>query len=423
MTRFRLLALAALLLTVTFATRTPAAEQKGQPDLDKATQLKLNAKSTSDLGDIIELCESALAKGLDPANVPFAKSMLAATLVQRGTIRAESGRLDASLEDLDKAIEMDPQNPAGYEIKGAVLAKQKQYDEALAVLEKGRKMAPEAVSFPVQKARVYSAQGNRKAALEELNKAAAMEPENLGVLLLRSAIYQEMNEKQKALADMTQVLKLKPDLSMILRGRAMLLSELGKYDEAVADLEKLRKAAPKDPVTLLQLGMLYTAQKKNEKAIEALDALLADYPGEWIAYRARGDVKLNVGRRREAITDYDRAMQIQPKDAALLNNLSWVLATAPEEKLRDGKRAAVLANEACKLTAYKLPHILSTLAAAYAETGDFQEAVKWAEKAIEIGSKEHGEELKKELESYKAGKPWREAQPVQIEAQKPEEKK
>ena len=60
------------------------------------------------------------------------------------------------------------------------------------------------------------------------------------------------------------------------------------------------------------------------------------------------------------------------------------------------------------MTEYKLPHILSTLAAAYAETGDFDNAVKWSSKAVEIGDKEHDEALKKELESYKAKKPWRE---------------
>ena len=67
-----------------------------------------------------------------------------------------------------------------------------------------------------------------------------------------------------------------------------------------------------------------------------------------------------------------------------------------------------MATEACKLSDYKATYILSTLAAAYAETGDFPAAIKWSTKAVELGDKPEREELKKELASYQARKPWRE---------------
>jgi len=82
--------------------------------------------------------------------------------------------------------------------------------------------------------------------------------------------------------------------------------------------------------------------------------------------------------------------------------------------LRDGKRAIELATKACEVTDYKKPHILSTLAAAYAETGDFKTAIKWSTKAVEMGSKDEevDEQLKNELKSYQEKKPWRERQTV-----------
>ena len=119
---------------------------------------------------------------------------------------------------------------------------------------------------------------------------------------------------------------------------------------------------------------------------------------------------MNLGRRAEALADYDKCLALQPKDMTVLNNLAWLLATAPEANLRDGKRAVLLATQACRMTGYKKDFMLSTLAAAYAESGDFDNAVKWSSKAVELGAenKEYGASLKKELASYQAKKPWRE---------------
>ena len=98
-----------------------------------------------------------------------------------------------------------------------------------------------------------------------------------------------------------------------------------------------------------------------------------------------------------------------------LNNLAWVLATSPDAKLRDGKRSLKLAKRACEVTEYKEAHILSTLAAACAENGDFPEAIRWSTEAVALGNRDVDEQLAKELKSYEAGKPWREKQTAEDE--------
>ena len=80
---------AAILLAVMLSGGSAWAENEGQEDLDRATEAKLDAKTLSDLDEVIRLCESALEKGLDEENTRFANMMLGSTLVQRGSVRAK----------------------------------------------------------------------------------------------------------------------------------------------------------------------------------------------------------------------------------------------------------------------------------------------------------------------------------------------
>jgi len=193
--------------------------------------------------------------------------------------------------------------------------------------------------------------------------------------------------------------------------RANLLSTSGKYEQALADLNLLRQAMPDQTEVLLQIGALYQVTKQPQKAIEIYNHMLEVDPKNVPAYRSRADVYLSLGNQPKAIADYEEAIQIDPRNSGALNNLAWVLATSPEDKLRDGRRAIELATLASEVTEHKQAYILSTLAASYAETGDFDTTITWSQKAVELGAEELKGQLSKELESYQQHKPWREAVP------------
>ena len=118
----------------------------------------------------------------------------------------------------------------------------------------------------------------------------------------------------------------------------------------------------------------------------------------------------NHGKHAEAIADFNKALELQPENSGILNNLAWVLATSPDDKLRDADRSIQLGAKACEVTGYKAPHILSPLASGYAEKGDFETAVKWSSKAVELSTGDSKDQLRKELESYQQKKVWREKQ-------------
>lgn len=202
--------------------------------------------------------------------------------------------------------------------------------------------------------------------------------------------------------------------------------QLDRNDEALLQLEELAKAAPNEPAIQLQLAAFYIENDRTKKAIEALGRVIELDSDSTLALRMRGDLYLTTGQHAEAIEDFAAALAQEPEDSAVLNNYAWTLATSPVDKLRDGKRAIEMATKACELTDYKAAHILSTLAASYAEAGDFDKAIEWSRKAIELdrseNNGEHQEELKNELASYEAKEPFRELQQLEELAEEKSEK-
>jgi tetratricopeptide (TPR) repeat protein len=116
-----------------------------------------------------------------------------------------------------------------------------------------------------------------------------------------------------------------------------------------------------------------------------------------------------LGDHRRAVAAYEDAIRFDSVDFSALNGLAWLLATSPDGKLRDGKRAVNLATRSCALTFRKEATCIDTLAAAYAEAGDFATAIESQQEVlgmISTGDPDY-ERFRNRLELYKAGKPFR----------------
>jgi tetratricopeptide (TPR) repeat protein len=105
-------------------------------------------------------------------------------------------------------------------------------------------------------------------------------------------------------------------------------------------------------------------------------------------------VEKNYAKARD---DFQAALKLSPNELNTLNNLAWMEATCPDAEYRDGKAAVERATKVCQLSGWRLKEYASTLAAAYAENGDFDKAIAIAEKYED-----------ERLEQYRQRKPVRE---------------
>jgi len=331
-------------------------------------------------------------------------------LSTRARFYLSRGRPEEALADLEAALKLEQDDADLYELRGMVLFVKGDYEQSLSSFDRAIELSPDDAGLYINRARAHYLNDETDKALSDLDIALQKQPESLAAFLLRSQIRELSGDTSGAMSDVDAALQIEPGNVTALSRRVQVLAAAGKMDEAIDQLRSMSQGQPDNIELLILLGELYVRDKQLSRGIKMFDAVLATDEKNAQALRDRGDALLSLGRQQEAIVDFEAALKSDPDNYGVLNNLAWVLATSPEDKLRDGKRAIKLATKACELTDYKLPHILSTLAASYAETGDFETAKKWSSKAVDIGDQQYDQQLSEELKSYQGRKPWREMQ-------------
>ena len=207
-------------------------------------------------------------------------------------------------------------------------------------------------------------------------------------------------------------LELLPKDARPLAQRGYALAALKQSDKALADFELALKLDPKETSALIGRAELRRMGKKWAEAITDYDAAIGLDPADFRALMGRAAARYGQGEIEKALEDYSATMQSHPEEPQPFNDYAWMLATAVKDSVRDGAKAVDLAKQACKLTGYKNAAFIDTLAAAYAEKGEWDEALKWQQEAVKL-SADQPEDVRKELEEriplYKEKKAYREA--------------
>jgi len=192
---------------------------------------------------------------------------------------------------------------------------------------------------------------------------------------------------------------------------AGIYSQQGLHEAAVLEYQEALRIQPSDPDSLPLLGQELLSINRQEDAIAAYRKLVVINPADEGAWHNLGKLLYQQGSRAEGIHNLKESLRLQPSKVEVLNDLAWMLSTAPDDSLRDGKRALELAMQAEKASGGADPGILDTLAAAYAETGDYPKALEKACKALGLAKQQDNKELasslKEETALYEAAKPVR----------------
>jgi tetratricopeptide (TPR) repeat protein len=216
--------------------------------------------------------------------------------------------------------------------------------------------------------------GNLDNALADFSKAVELDPTNADAIFDRASIYRVKGEFEKSITDLNEYILLNPTNDYAFKTRASDFDRLGKFDEAISNWSEGLRLNPNDANALAMRGFCYN----------------------------------NKEQFNEALKDYYKAIQIDPKNDSAWNNLGWQRATCPIASMRNGKEAVEAATKACDLSNWKKWTRVDTLAAAFAEAGDFQQAVKYQKQALNMYKHDKAREaMQNRLSLYEKQQPFR----------------
>ena len=209
----------------------------------------------------------------------------------------------------------------------------------------------------------------------------------------------------------THALAVTSNNDVALNNLGIIFLDKGQLDEAISNLQAAVDLRPENAPAHDNLAKALLKKGQVAEAMVQYRKFLELEPANVEARNTLGTALIQQGHVREAVDQWHEALAAQPENGNAASNLAWVFATCPEDSIRDGTRAVELGERALRISAGKIPMIYKVLAAAYAETGRFADAVETAQRGADLATNQGNPVLAAELQSnialYQSGRPLR----------------
>jgi tetratricopeptide (TPR) repeat protein len=267
----------------------------------------------------------------------------------RGKALFNLGRYEEALVSYKNALEIQPNNYYSWKWYGLSLKNLNRYEEAITSFDKALELKPDKFSD------FYHVWLNRACALHYLKRyeesvfsydnALNIQPDSSYAWCWRATALKLLKRYEEAIASFDKALELKPDYHVAWLNRGCVLLNLGRYEDAITNNDRLLQFNPDCPDAWFNRGIGLVNLERYEEAIASYDKALKfkpNYPKVWISH---GNALLNLERYEEAVFSYDKALQLSPdnpeawinRGTALLNLERYEEAVSSYDKALQAK--------------------------------------------------------------------------------------
>jgi len=337
------------------------------------------------------------------------------SLVRAGNEYMKQGDWEGAAAAYRKALELKPDNPDAHAAFGSALANHGSTAEAKVHLLRAIELNPKHAVAHCTLGVVLKEENKTAEAIAHCREALKLDPDlgeahfTLGSILLGTG---SLAEAARHLSEAAR-LGAMPQQAHHLLGLALLRQE--KLSEAVAEFRLALAQKPDYAAAHFRLGQALLRQNDLQQAEKHLRTAIELEPKAPDAYYDVGRLLMLRGQASEGIAYFRRAVELDPNFVTALNTLARVYATHPDDRVRNGPQAVLLAERACRLAGRRSPLLLDTLAAAYAEAGNYDQAIRTATGAKtlaeQIGDAPLAAQIGQRLRLYEAGRPFHASSP------------
>jgi tetratricopeptide (TPR) repeat protein len=310
-----------------------------------------------------------------------------------------AGRVNEAIEQYRLALEQNPGYAEAHNNLGRALARQGRFAEAIGQYEDALGINPEYAEAQNNLGFALAAQGRLDEAVSHYRQAIASDPKyahaynNLGLALAMQARIGE------AVENFSKAVQLDPAYAGAEANLGHALLEKNQVDEAIEHLKKALELGPETAEVHDNLGFCLAEKGRLEEAIPHFERALAIAPNLAEAHYHLGMALRMTGQAAEGLKHWREALRQDPDNPGTLNDTAWLLATCSDAALRNGNEAVSLARHAVQVTQGREPALLGTLAAAYAEAGEFDKAQETEQQAAALATQQGNARLAATLQN------------------------